>query len=400
MSGWFSWASVRCSSAKRSRRAGDSHASRRILIAASLPKSSRRARYTTPMPPSPSSRVMRYGPKVSGSWCGAPRPNTSLATCATSRSRSDAPRASSSSSANTSSRNSRSPPHSASRNAACSAVGSSAAWWKSSWMRVQRSASMERSVRRRLPRAAQLAGEPRPGRAPVAQDRRFGHAEQRARLRDVETAEEAVFHHQCLPRMNARQFFQCFVERQQIVGRGRSIRGHGQRVVERDDRNRAAALRCLTATRRFDEYLAHRPRRDALEVQQRHRRELGRLRELEPRFVDERRRRERRVGIVAPYGGGETPQLLVRRAEEVVERAAFVERTAEVGMLESMRWKVACDATRHDGILHSAAQGFWSRRAERRSIWATRRVRRHSSVATLGAPRKSSRSGWSTVRPT
>ena len=41
MDGWLSWASVRCSLANRSRRAGESQASRRILIAATAPRSSR-----------------------------------------------------------------------------------------------------------------------------------------------------------------------------------------------------------------------------------------------------------------------------------------------------------------------------------------------------------------------
>src|SRR6185437_5557195 len=62
INGCFSFASVLISRAKRCRRAGDSPAWGRNLIATRLPVSSRSASQTTPIPPSPNILLRRYGP--------------------------------------------------------------------------------------------------------------------------------------------------------------------------------------------------------------------------------------------------------------------------------------------------------------------------------------------------
>jgi len=97
------------------------------------------------------------------------------------------------------------------------------------------------------------------------------------------------------------------------------------------DKGRVAApFFRATATRGLDQHLAHRPRRDPLEMQRRRDDDAGGRAKLEPRFVDEGRGAERRARIVASHGSGEAAQLFIRRTEQLVERPGIGDDPREV----------------------------------------------------------------------
>src|SRR5687767_13511468 len=109
----------------------------------------------------------------------------------------------------------------------------------------------------------ELARQPGLRGAPVAEDRGLRYLEERCRLRHVEPAEEAALDHLCLTRRDLRQRVERRIESDHVIG-GRQ-RAHG--VIERDDRCAAASLVRATTPRGLHEYLTHRARGDALEVQ-------------------------------------------------------------------------------------------------------------------------------------
>src|SRR6185437_13604075 len=99
---------------------------------------------------------------------------------------------------------------------------------------------------------------------------------------------------------------------------------------EGDDGDVTPSLGRLAPPRRFDQHLAHCPGSNTFEMRARRTRDPGRRFELEPRFVDERGRAERSTRIVTPHPGREPPQLLVRRAEQIVECPPVVQQSAEL----------------------------------------------------------------------
>ena len=171
MDGWLSWASVRCSLAKRSRRAGESHASRRILRAATLPRSSRIAQVHHTHAALAEHVADAIGPEPHR--CAALPAPTAARTVARDRARSrssnGAPCASASRRLWTSGIRPGSSAQAISRKRSRSAAGRSAASWKSCWIRSQRacrwrlSPSASRAVRARArpwPHASRAARSP------------------------------------------------------------------------------------------------------------------------------------------------------------------------------------------------------------------------------------------------
>src|SRR5579863_893635 len=85
-----------------------------------------------------------------------------------------------------------------------------------------------------------------------------------------------------------------------------------------------AAFARITSTRRLDQELAHGARCDPLEMEARSSCKIRRGRELDPSLVHESGGAQRGAGIAAANGGGETAQLLVGHAEEIIELLPFL----------------------------------------------------------------------------
>ena len=158
-----------------------------------------------------------------------------------------------------------------------------------------------------------LIGEPGLGGAPVAQDGGFGNVEQLGCFGNVEAAEEAAFDHHGLALVHSCEFVECAIEREQIFAATGNFFVGG---VEGDGNFRTgSALSRIAAARGFNQQLAHSAGGDALEMQARGGRDLGRFCELDPGFVDERGGIQSGAGVTAADGGGEAPQLLVSRTK-------------------------------------------------------------------------------------
>ena len=84
------------------------------------------------------------------------------------------------------------------------------------------------------------ARQPRFRRAPVPQDGRLRHVEQRGRLGDIESAEIPALDHRRLSRMNARQVVERGVQREQIVGALTPVARPTHRTSRRRPRDRRA----------------------------------------------------------------------------------------------------------------------------------------------------------------
>ena len=194
---------------------------------------------------------------------------------------------------------------------------------------------------------AELVREPRLRGAPIAQHRRFRDVEQLRGLGDIEAAEEPALDEQSPGAARARaRSRQRFVEREEIVGAGR--RRFRERFVERDDAprrrrvcRRVAAARPRSSTCRIARAAIR------LKCTREVSRDPRRVRELEPRFVDERRRAERRARIVAAHAGRESAQLLVGCAEQVVERLDIVELFGEFAKIQAVGHAISAE---HDGF--------------------------------------------------
>ena len=78
--------------------------------------------------------------------------------------------------------------------------------------------------------------------------------------------------------------------------------------------------------RGFDQHLTHGARGNPFEVQRRRRAELAARRPASPRLVDERRRAEAGVAIVAPDARGQAAQFFVGETEQIVQGVAIDDR--------------------------------------------------------------------------
>src|SRR6185437_4638773 len=94
----------------------------------------------------------------------------------------------------------------------------------------------------------ELTGQPRLGRAPVAQGRRFGDLEQFGGLADTEPAEETALDESRLPGLEPGEIFERPIQLEEIIGEGGAV---GDGIVEGDDGDVATALGRLAPARRF-----------------------------------------------------------------------------------------------------------------------------------------------------
>src|SRR5262249_22307697 len=163
----------------------------------------------TPIPPSPSSRSTRYGP----TRAGISLPRSLSATEGSAASRNVSGVRSSASSASTSATSAWSPSERDWRKSCCSAAGRSAAAWKSSWTRRQRSGPVGGGSAC----GPELMGQEGAGGAPVAEHGGLGDAEDLAGFADVEPPEEATLDDQRLARLELGERLQRSVEGEELV---------------------------------------------------------------------------------------------------------------------------------------------------------------------------------------
>src|SRR5436190_18252702 len=132
---------------------------------------------------------------------------------------------------------------------------------------------------------AKLVREPGLRRPPVAQNRSFGNVKELRRFNDIETSEEPAFDHQSLAGLEASKFIQCAIESQQIFPCQSSAISS---VIDGDNYSiRSTPLLRIAAAGSFHQHLAHGAGGDPFKVQPRGRSKARRIRQLQPRLVDE-----------------------------------------------------------------------------------------------------------------
>src|SRR5215208_5462717 len=122
---------------------------------------------------------------------------------------------------------------------------------------------MSRKTRVLLVTLREFAQEPRPRHVPVARDRGVPDAQDFGGLFDREAAEVAKLDDACLARVEACEFLECLVERNdlRLLPRGRL-----RRLIERDLARGATALLAAAPPRVVNQDAAHCLRGDAEEV--------------------------------------------------------------------------------------------------------------------------------------